>query len=79
VLCTTNAIEGINAQRRKIIKTRGHFPCDEAATQLSRLALRNITAKWSRSANHWKTAMNQFAILFAGRFIRRVEQSFKPH
>jgi len=37
------------------------------------LALRNITAKWARPANHWKTAMNQFAILFAERFVLRVE------
>ncbi|MGQ5525775.1 transposase, partial [Chitinimonas sp. PSY-7] len=41
-----NAIENINAQLRKIIKTRGHFPSDEAATKLIWLALRNITADW---------------------------------
>jgi len=73
VIYTTNAIESVNAQLRKIIKTRGHFPNDEAATKLLWLALRNITAKWARPANHWKTAMNQFAILFAERFVLRVE------
>ncbi|WP_019936617.1 IS256 family transposase [Bordetella sp. FB-8] len=67
---TTNAIESVNAQLRKIIKTRGHFPSDEAATKLIWLALRNITAKWSRSAHDWKQAMNQFAILFADRFVQ---------
>jgi transposase-like protein len=70
VIYTTNAIENINAQLRKIIKTRGHFPSDEAATKLIWLALRNITADWSRPAKDWKTAMNQFAILYADRFIR---------
>ncbi|KHK48487.1 transposase, partial [Ralstonia sp. A12] len=46
IIYTTNAIESINAQLRKIIKTRGHFPSDEAATKLLWLALRNITGKW---------------------------------
>jgi len=73
VIYTTNAIESVNAQLRKTIKTRGHFPNDEAATKLLWLALRNITAKWARPANHWKTAMNQFAILFAERFVLRIE------
>ena len=44
VIYTTNAIESINARLRKIIKTRGHIPSDDAATKLIWLALRNITA-----------------------------------
>jgi putative transposase len=68
VIYTTNAIESVNAQLRKIIKSRGHFPSDEAASKLIWLALRNITADWSRAAHHWKDAMNQFAILYAERF-----------
>ena len=68
VIYTTNAIESINARLRKIIKTRGHFPTDEAATKLIWLALRNITAGWGRAAQHWKEAMNQFAILYDERF-----------
>jgi transposase-like protein len=70
VMYTTNAIESVNSQVRKIIKARGHFPTDEAAAKLIWLALRNITAKWDRAARHWKEAMNQFAILYADRFIR---------
>jgi len=65
---TTNAIESINAQLRKIIKTRGHFPSDEAATKLLWLALRNITGKWGSSTHDWKAAMNQFAVLYEDRF-----------
>ena len=45
VIYTTNAIESINARLRKIIKTRGHFPSDDAATKLIWLALRNITGR----------------------------------
>jgi putative transposase len=71
VIYTTNAIESVNARLRKIIKTRGHFPSDEAATKLIWLALRNITADWGRAANNWKTAMNQFAILYGERFMQR--------
>jgi transposase-like protein len=70
VIYTTNAIESINARLRKIIKTRGHFPSDDAATKLIWLALRNITADWGRAAKDWKAAMNQFAILYADRFTK---------
>ena len=68
VIYTTNAIESVNARLRKILKTRGHFPSDDAATKLIWLALRNITADWARASPHWKAAMNQFAILYEERF-----------
>ena len=68
VIYTTNAIESVNARLRKILKTRGHFPTDDAATKLIWLALRNITADWARASPHWKAAMNQFAILYEERF-----------
>lgn len=70
VLYTTNAIESVHARLRKIIKTRGHFPSDEAATKLIWLALRNITADWRRPAKEWREAMNQFAIAYGDRFTR---------
>ena len=73
VIYTTNAIESVNARLRKIIKTRGHFPGDDAATRLIWLALRNITTDWGRAAKDWKEAMNQFAILRDDRFIRAVQ------
>ena len=72
VIYTTNAIESVNAQLRKIIKTRGHFPSDDAASKLIWLALRNITADWSRAAHDWKAAMNQFAILYQDRFTHAI-------
>jgi putative transposase len=70
VIYTTNAIESVNARLRKIIKTRGHFPSDDAASKLIWLALRNITADWGRACPHWKAAMNQFAILYEERFAK---------
>ena len=70
VIYTTNAIESVNARLRKILKTRGHFPSDDAASKLIWLALRNITADWGNAAHNWKEAMNQFAILYADRFTR---------
>jgi transposase-like protein len=72
VIYTTNAIERVNAQRRKIIKTRGHFPSNDAATKLIWLALRKITKGWARAGHNWKTAMNQFAILYEDRVTKGV-------
>ena len=68
LIYTTNALENVHRQLRKIIKTRGHFPSDEAATKLLYLALRNITAKWLNPPMNWKAAANQFAIQFGARF-----------
>ena len=73
VIYTTNAIESVNARLRKIIKTRGHFPSDDAATKLIWLALRNITQDWGRAGHNWKAAMNQFAILYEDRFTQPVQ------
>jgi transposase-like protein len=70
VIYTTNALESVHARVRKIIKTRGHFPTDEAAIKLIWLALRNITAEWSKAAHHWKAALNQFVILYDDRFLK---------
>lgn len=68
VIYTTNTIEAVNRSLRKVLKTRGALPSDEALTKLLYLALRNITQKWSMPVYHWKQALNQFAILFEDRF-----------
>jgi len=75
VIYTTNAIESVNARLRKIIKTRGHFPSDEAATKLIWLALRNITKDWGKVVHNWKAAMNQFAILYEDRFTQPAQNA----
>lgn len=67
ILTTTNAIESLHMQLRKIIKTRGHFPTDEAAAKLLYLALRNIHKRW-KPAPEWLAALTHFAVLFPDRF-----------
>jgi len=66
IIYTTNAVESLNMSLRKIIKTRGSFPSEQAALKLLYLALRNVSAKWE-STKHWTAAMNQFALLWADR------------
>jgi len=68
IIYTTNAIESLNMSLRKIIKNRGHFPSDDAATKLLYLALRNAAKKWTMPSRTWKQALNQFAVLFHDRF-----------
>ena len=68
IMYTTNAIESLNMQIRKVIKNRGHFPNDDAATKLIWLALRNIAKNWKMPPITWRAAKTQFAILFAERF-----------
>ena len=68
ILSTTNAIESLHMQLRKIIKTRGHFPTDEAAVKLLYLAIRNIQQRWS-TAPEWKAALPHLVILFGDRFV----------
>jgi transposase-like protein len=68
IIYTTNAIESMHMQLRKIVKNRGHFPTDEAASKLLYLALRNIEKDWKMPPITWKQAANQFAILFGERF-----------
>lgn len=65
---TTNAIESVNMQVRKIIKTRGHFPSEEAALKLIYLAIKNLTAKWTGAATSWREASRELAIAYGDRF-----------
>lgn len=69
IVYTTNAIESMHMQIRKIIKNRGHFPSDEAASKLIFLALRNISKKWKSAPISWSQARTQFAIVFGDRFV----------
>jgi len=64
---TTNAIESLNMSLRKVTKTRGSFPNDEAVFKLLYLALRNIAKNWTRSMPDWKAALNRFAIIYENR------------
>jgi putative transposase len=79
---TTNAIESLNYQLRKVTRNRGHFPSDDAAIKLLWLAIRDIEARRNgdkkrpyrktpvengRPSHHWKEALNAFAVHFEGR------------
>jgi putative transposase len=66
VIYTTNAVESLHMSLRKIIKTRGSFPSEEAAMKLLYLALRNVIAKWD-TIQSWKEALNHFQILWGER------------
>lgn len=67
VIYTTNAIESMNRQLRKVLKTRGALPSDEAVLKLLYLALERISRKWTRPIANWQAALNRFAIEFEGR------------
>jgi putative transposase len=67
MIYTTNAVEALNRSLRKIIKTRGSFPTDDAALKLLYLAIKNAELHWRR-AIEWTAAMSQFAIQFGDRF-----------
>jgi putative transposase len=69
ILYTTNAIESLNAQVRKAVRVRGHFPSEEAATKLIWLVLRNIQARWKNPPVTWQAAKAQMAIQFEDRFV----------
>jgi putative transposase len=65
---TTNAIEALNAKLRRAVRTRGHFPTDEAAMKLLFLVLHLTERDWKMPPREWGMARAQFAILFETRF-----------
>lgn len=70
VLCSTNAIESLNARYRRAIKARGHFPTEQAAMKCLYLVTRSLDPKGTgqtRWAVRWKPALNAFAVTFADR------------
>lgn len=67
IIYTTNAIESVNMSLRKVTKSRGSFPHDDAVTKLFYLALQNISKKWTMPLRDWKPALNRFTIQFEDR------------
>lgn len=65
---TTNAIEALNRQLRKVLKTKGALPSDEAASKLLFLALRNAKKTWGGRTREWIPALAQFTVFFGDRF-----------
>jgi len=66
MLYTTNPIESLNFQLRRVLKTKGLFPSDEAVLKLLFLAIGNAKKNWNASRD-WKMALSHFAIMFEGR------------
>ena len=70
VLCSTNAIESLNARFRRAVRARGHFPTEQAALKTLYLVVRSLDPKGTGQARwvtRWKPALNAFAITFADR------------
>jgi putative transposase len=70
VICTTNAIESINARLRRAVNARGHFPTEQAALKCLYLAIMSLDPTGrgrQRWTNRWKAALNAFDITFDGR------------
>ena len=70
IIYTTNAIESLNAKLRRAVRTRGHFPTDEAAIKLLYLVLRQVAQTWKMPPREWCEAKTQFAIIFDDRFVK---------
>jgi putative transposase len=67
VIYTTNAIESLNMSVRKATRNRGSFPNDDAMFKLLYLAFQRVTKIWTRANRAWKSALNQFSIIYEGR------------
>lgn len=67
IIYTTNIIEGLHRQFRKVTKTKGVFPNDESLRKMLYLASMNITKKWTMRYRNWDLVLNQLAILFEER------------
>jgi len=68
IIYTTNAIESLNAKRRRAVRTRGHFPTEESALKLLFLVLNLAAKEWKMPPREWCMAKAQLAILFEERF-----------
>src|SRR6185369_16041175 len=66
VVYTTNAVESLHMSLRKIIKTRGSFPSEEAAIKLLYLAVSRTAAKWE-TVQHWKPFLNYLEVMCGDR------------
>lgn len=72
VIYTTNAVESLNSSLRRVLKTRGALPSDEAVLKLLYLALARISARWTRPIQNWKAAMVRFEIDYGERLTRHL-------
>jgi putative transposase len=69
IIYTTNAIEALNSKVRRAVRTRGHFPGDDAAMKMLYLVLHHAADEWKRPPREWGEAKSQFAVIFEERFV----------
>ncbi len=67
VIYTTNAIESLNAQLRKVTRKRGSFPSEDSVKKVIYLAMTRVAKRWNRPIRDWPAALNYFSIAFEGR------------
>lgn len=67
IMYTTNIIEGLNRQYRKVTKTKSVFPTDESLEKILYLASMNVKKKWTQRYRNWDLVLNQLIILFEDR------------
>ena len=65
IIYTTNAIEGLNRQFRKVTKTKTVFPNDDSLRKMLYLAIQNLSSKWTQRCRNWDMIQNQLAIMEA--------------
>jgi putative transposase len=73
IIYTTNAVESLTMSLRRIIKTRGAFPSEEAGMKLLYLALTNVVKKWD-TVQHWREAMARFTLLWEDRILAATQR-----
>ena len=67
IMYTTNILEGLNRQYRKVTKTKSVFPSDQSLEKMLYLASENITKKWTRRYRGWDQVLNQLIVLYGER------------
>lgn len=63
IIYTTNAIEGLNRQFRKVTKTKNVFPNDDSLRKMLYLAIQNLSSRWTQRCRNWDIIQNQLMIM----------------
>ena len=69
---TTNVIESLNSQYRKVTKNKSVFPSDDSLMKMLYLATLNVVKKWTRRYDNWDLVMNQLSIIYEDRIKKYV-------
>lgn len=68
LIYTTNALEGLHRQLRKVTKNRAVFPTNESLTKILYLAIQDVMKKWTMPLANWALTISQLAVMYEGRF-----------